>query len=193
LAGRKEDYQGKRRDISCYGDRGGYQWKPLLPPKPESIGAITPRVAGEKGLSPHVLPVSKDLVKHLQKAEEDNTITILVVDPWSVKVESYNQLMRDYDRYRLDNCAVIIVWNGADPETAERREELKEALDDVFERNLRVVDEVFRDSVQTEEELLTDLAAVIEKIRERLADRSKPARAVPHNGGESFPNINGAS
>lgn len=193
FAGRGKDYRGKRRDISCYGDRGGYQWKPLLPPKEATIGAITPQVAGEQNLTSSVLPISSELVQHLRKAEEDNTIAILVVDPWSVKVQSYNRLMRDYDQYRLDNCAVVVVWNADDPETIEQRDALRADLRDAFERNLRVKDEVFRDSVENESQLLTDLGEVIVKVRDRLRDKSKPARPVPRNGGESFPNINGAS
>lgn len=193
LAGRDKDYKDVRKYISCYGDKGGYQWKPHLPPKSESIGAITPRVAGEKGLTPQVLPLSKELVKHLRKAEEDNTIALLIVDAWSVRVKSYKQLMLDYDQYRLDNCGVIIVWNVADGETPGERAKLEDELREAFKRNLRAVDEVFRDSIQTAAELQTELSAVIEKVRERLRDKSKPARPVPPNGGESFPNLNAAA
>ncbi|MFL6333966.1 MAG: TIR-like protein FxsC [Pyrinomonadaceae bacterium] len=192
LAGRKADYQGVRRRVDCYGDRDGYQWQPHLPPRDASIGTITPGVAGEQGLTPAVLPLSQDLVKHLRKAEADNTVTVVVVDPWSVKVGSYRQLMRDYDEYRFDNCGVVIVWNDADEETKARRAELKDELREVFARNLRAVDEVFRDSVQTEEELREVLGAVIGKVRERLRERGKPARPVPSSV-ETFPNINGAT
>src|ERR1051325_1341866 len=193
FAGRGVDYRGKRTNVSCYGPAGGYQWKPLLPPKEETIGAITPVVAGKKGLTPAVLPLSKELVTHLQKAEDDNTIAILIVDPWSVKVESYMALMRDYDKYRFSNCAVIIVWNLLDDETVTKTAELKDGLTEAFSRNLLVADEAFRDSIQTEDELLTILGGTIDTIKGRLRTKAKPARSVPSNGGESFPNLNGTT
>jgi FxsC-like protein len=193
FAGRGIDYQGTRKDVSCYGNNGGYQWKPFLPPKNESIGALAPQIAGKRGLTSQVLPVSKELIDHLRKAEKDNTIAVLIVDPWSAKVESFNQLLCKYDEYRLQNCGVVIVWNLTDPEAAEKRDELKAALQQAFSRNLNVVDEVFRDTVLSEEELVINLGEVIDKVKTRLLEKSQPARPVPSNGGESFPNLNGTS
>jgi FxsC-like protein len=193
LAGRKADYLGVRKKVDCYGSKDGYQWQPHLPPKNSSIGTITPGAAGSWGLTPAVLPLSKDLVKNLRKAEAENTVTVLIVDPWSVRIGSYKRLMLDYDEYRFDNCGVIIVWNDDDEETAASRAQLKAELAQAFERNLRTIDEVFRDSVQNEEELRDVLGVVIGKVQERLRERAKPARPVPSGGREPFPNINGAT
>lgn len=197
FAGRQADYEGIRTCVECYGQRDGREWQPHLPPVDKRVGAITPTVAGEKNLVPEVLPLSKNLIKNLRQAEETNTIAVLIVDPWSVKVESYRELMSDYDENRFFNCGVIIIWNANDKETKHNEEKLRAEIDTAFKYNLDASDIFFRDSVQTEDEFRTELSVLIEKVRDRLMKRGKPVRPVPNNGGnggtggDQFPTISG--
>ena len=191
FAGRQADYEGVRMRRECYGQVDGREWQPHLPPVDKKVGIITPNVAHEKNILTDVLPLSQDLIENLRKAEATNTIAVLIVDPWSVKFESYRELMSDYDENRFFNCGVIVVWNTNDDETMENRSELKEQIEATFHRNLEACDIFFRDSVETEDELRNELSAVIEKVRERLMKRGKPVRPIPSTGAELFPTISG--
>jgi len=189
FAGRQTDYEGIREKRECYGHVDGREWQPHLPPVDKRVGVIVQKVVAEKDILTEVLPLSQDLIENLRKAEETNTIAVLIVDPWSVKFESYRELMSDYDENRFFNCGVIIVWNANDDETMQNRSELKEQIEATFHRNLEASDIFFRDSVQTEDEFRDELSAVIEKVRERLMKRAKPVRPIPSNSDELFPTI----
>jgi FxsC-like protein len=189
FAGRQADYEGIRNTRECYGLLDGREWQPHLPPVDKKVGIITPTVAHEKNILTDVLPLTKDLIKNLRKAEETNTIAVLIVDPWSVRFESYRELMSDYDEYSFYNCGVIIVWNDNDEETKQNKEALQAEIRETFERNLDNI--FFRDSVKTEDEFRNELSAIIEKVRERLMNRAKPVRPIPSTGAELFPTISG--
>ncbi|HEX6184923.1 MAG TPA: FxsC protein, partial [Pyrinomonadaceae bacterium] len=191
LAGRASDYSPVRKYRDCYGE-DGFEWQPHLPPeKDKIIGVLTAKAAAARGLMAQVLSPSLNLIEHLRKAEDTNTVTVLVIDPWSVRVGKFNELMRSYDRERFDNCEVIIVWNDADGETPAQSAALKKELVEALGRNFRTVREVDRASVQSEKKFRQKLSAIIGAVQGRLKDKARAARRLPSNGGESFFNING--
>jgi FxsC-like protein len=194
LAGCQADYEGVRSKRECYGQMDGREWKPHLPPVEKKVSNIAQLVALEKDLTPDVLPLSQDLIANLRNAEETNTIAVLLVDPWSVKFEPYRKLMSYYDKNRFFSCGVIIVWNDNDDETMENHRDLRENIEETFRRNLGESGIFFRDSVRTEDEFRAELSALIDRVRERLMKRGKPARPTPGggaSGGDFFPTISG--
>jgi FxsC-like protein len=191
VAGRASDYHGIRQTVDGYGKSGGYDWRPYYPPINTQIGAIVANVVGGKKITPMIRPLTDQLITDLQKAEDENTIVIIVVDPWSIQLPTYQGPMSAYDRTRLENCGVIIIWNEKDTETAQKKEVLREQITKTFSRNLISKDIFFQDSVSSEDELREKLCAAIDEVQKRIVDRGKLLRRVDAARSGSTPKLQG--
>jgi FxsC-like protein len=186
VAGAEADYQNVHPKPQGYGSTGG-EWQPYFPGE-SLIGAIASNVASGKNLSPQPLTVTDKLVSHLQDAEDNNTMAVIIVDPWSIAIKSFETAMRDLDRARLTNCGVIVVWNEKDAETQKRATWLDGMLKKTFSRIWVSKDVYFQHSVPTEEKLREALDAAIEEVRRRISDRGRLLRGEAV-GGDDFPKL----
>ena len=189
VAGRDQSYAGIRTRVDCYGDQGGALWKPYLPPDTGSeVGIIAQKIVASRNMLRETLPVSKRLVEHLRQAEKTNTIVLLIVDPWSLKLGDFQMPLNALDEQLLFNCGVVIIWNEQDAETAQEQVDLRQRIEDTFARYSVSQDIFFRPSVKSEAELEAELAAAIESVSKKIMKRAKPLRPVDTTGG-SFPKL----
>src|SRR5207237_1065750 len=98
IAGKNTDFTEIKKEIECYG-RGGKDWRPYFPPTDERVGVITQGVTYNKKLLNETLPVDEKIVNRIRKLEENNTIAILIIDPWSLQVKTYKEFIKDFDNY----------------------------------------------------------------------------------------------
>jgi FxsC-like protein len=185
FAGAEADYAQVRQQLKCYGTSGS-EWQPYFPGE-SLIGAVASNVASGRNLSPQPLAVTQQLVSHLQDAEDNNTMAVIIVDPWSIYLKSFEAAMKDLDRARLTNCGVIIVWNGQDPETQQKAKALEALLKRTFSRIWTSKDVYFQHSVPNEDELRKALGSAIDEVRRRISDRGRLLRGEAAD--EAFPTL----
>lgn len=189
VVGRAVDLQNIRDAVDYYGLLGGREWRPYLPISDAKVGLLVQSVATSKRLLNETLPISEQFINHLREAEATNTIVIIVVDPWSIQVESYQSPMDSYDKNRLENCGVLVVWNDNDNETVQHREVLESTVERIFYRHISSKDSYFRGSVRSEEMLISELNSAIDELQGRIIKRARLLRSVKSSG-KTLPRIN---
>ncbi len=189
-AGGKADYNNIRQQQSqiFYGN-SGLEWQPYYPTDPNIIHYIAATVATTKGLAPIPLAVSNSLIDQLEEAEDNNTIAVIIIDPWSIKLPAFEQPLKQFDRTRLSNCGVIIVWNENDQETKTARTALETLLQKTFSRNYISKDILFQPSISSETELRTKLGEAIEEVRKKIEERGKYLRGESGAANDPFPKL----
>jgi FxsC-like protein len=187
VAGRETDYVHIRTQRTGYGKQGGFDWQPYLPAD-KTIGTIAAGVAATKSFQPETLLISQKLIEHLREAEDNNTAVLLLVDPWTMKLESYTKPLCEFDKNRLDRCMMLVVWNKNDAETNQQAGVLRAELQKTFFRSLDSKD-IFRDSISSEEELQAELGAALDMMRKKIMHNPHPKRPVEAASAQ-FPKLN---
>ncbi len=108
---------GIRKELQYYGVEGGLDWRPFLPDNPDEIAILAQEVAAKERIRYESIPINDTLIDKLREAERNRDLVIIVIDPWTLRLEPYQAILREFDKYRSLNCAILIVWNGSDNET----------------------------------------------------------------------------
>src|SRR5262249_18377229 len=88
------------------------------------------------------------------------------VDPWSLCLQDYCNWMKTYDRHNFRNCAVMVPWNDADPDTPAVRAELQKKLDEAFEFRMNSKSKVyFRYPIRNVKDFRTKLKITLAQLR----------------------------
>jgi FxsC-like protein len=190
VAGQGSEYACVKDRVDCY-DPDVRGWKPYLPATDEPVGLTTLRVALAERLYYEDAPAGPDLLQRLDEAEEKNIIVILIVDPWSVRIETYRRLMSDYDRRNFVNCGVLIPWNEQDDETQSGGDKLLDAIEKVFSRNLVFDNPYIREPIPSSEELQKKLTAAIHEVRKRIMQRGRVLRKIKSGSARPLPTVEG--
>jgi FxsC-like protein len=185
VAGCNEELASIRKQTDCYGAEGGRDWRPYYPVKKESIGILSQQVASTESLFYETLAVSDDLIDRIRKAEETNTIVLLLVDPWSIRLRRYESCLRTLDQNAFLNCSLLIPWNESDEETRGRRDELRSTMERTLVRSFIVNNIYVRDSVRSHEELKQEIAGAIGEVRRRMMQLARVFKRI--DGAESSP------
>ena len=118
LAGSSDQVRAIRGDgIEAYGDEG-HAWRPYYPDG-DAVGPLAQGVAASQGLTSYPLDVTDDLIEQLKR--RDRQVIVILVDPWTLRISRFEEIMRAYDVCHLLNCAVLIPWNLSDHATAAGR------------------------------------------------------------------------
>ena len=160
VAGNRDELAELRTELGPYGAGRGGEWRPY-DSEGEDVRTIAERAAGLQKLDSEVLPLTPDLVELLHKAEDKRRITALVVDPWSVQLQSYRELMRKFDDAQdLRASAVLVPWNEGDSETAVMSKQLEATLHDVFNNFIYNRPYYFRNRIPDADALTHELSIV---------------------------------
>jgi hypothetical protein len=100
--------------------------------------------------------------------------------------------MRVYDQAMLANCAVLIPWNDADPETAQQKQALKDAVESTFPRKTQLQHPHHHwESIRSELDLREKLERVLTEVRmavlriaqaQRKVDNQELVKAAEQHG-----------
>jgi FxsC-like protein len=124
------------------------------------------------------------LAEHLEKARQDQTILVLLVDPWALHLPAYSECAAVYDERDLWNGSVLIPWNEDDAETQNRASDLQDLIDKVFENKATATLRIgktwaYRGTVSSASQLAAELRRVLTHIRSVIINKAeKPRRAV---------------
>lgn len=113
-----------RKSLNFYAETGGPSWRPFNEP----AGVLGQLAASRLNLHYRELPFDDAFKSHLESAAARREIVLIVVDIWTLLLDTYADRMRHYDALALPNCGMVVPWNDDDAETLERREFLTEAL-----------------------------------------------------------------
>jgi hypothetical protein len=75
------------------------------------VGEVSMSATADQKMFIYELNPDRDLVHRIRKAEQDGQVVILLVDPWSICIKTYREVMEEYDKSNFENCAVLVAWN----------------------------------------------------------------------------------
>lgn len=193
IAGSAEELQRVRTDVAAYGD-SNTEWMPCYPHHDDRIAPLIQGVAAEEGLMSHVVEQNnlsgdrQDLRGKLDQAKENRNIVLLVADNWSLLVDVYADIVREYDTYGHYNATAVVPWSRNDPEIAKRERDLINVLERTFENTRARAEETLRIWISDPDELREMIRIRLVAIRNRILSRSE-GRAVQGLGRGSLPQM----
>lgn len=160
-----------------YGPSSEVEWRPYAPNEPEPIGLIAQAVATEKRLITNWMPVGPGLIQLLEQAETDNSVAVMIVDPWVVRHLDYRAILQQFDKFQFRNCVVLIPWNKLDPTMQAERDSLLADLRNVLSRNFEGRKETyFRPQIEDHASLRGAISGALSDLESLLAPYRQPAR-----------------
>lgn len=189
VAGGRSEVKAVRENVNGYGEQGGREWQPYYPEVPKSIGVLSQGIATMEDLQYETCQVGEGLIERIRKAEEANSIVVIVVDPWSVRVKSYRGYMLDFDKTDFLNCGVLVPWNDKDDETSKSLRSLRVEVRGTFARKF-ILNTYIKDSIHSMEELGREISASINEVRRRLLLKAEVQRPVD-SAAKAMPSLSG--
>ena len=165
----QSELASERQFVSSYGS-DVHDWCPYLPMIETRVGLLVQQVALEQQLTAGFAEIAHNIVDRLQGARARNTLAVLLIDVWSLRLTSYRSFMNLFDRAeRFANVGVLVLWNLADAETNQRRESLSETLRFALP-NLMVIKDppAFHEQIANPDELIEKLRNTLQVLRLRI-------------------------
>jgi FxsC-like protein len=177
VAGRRDEIHPLGRNADNYGIEGELDWRPYWPESPEEVGLIAQSAATKEGFRYQPVPLDANLITFINEAETNNRIVIVIVDTWTLRVQKYKRCMQDYDRLNFANCAVLIVWNDRDSDTARERATLEYIVRQTFLYKARVKDpNSFIDNIGSLDSLTGSLGVMLQKVSAQIIETNNLRR-----------------
>ena len=176
VAGRESELIEVRTNVNAYGDEC-VDWRPYYPDFDKRVGPFVQNVASSEDFTSHCIHPASDLCEKLEQAKEKNNIVVVIVDAWTIRLQSYHDLMHEYDKTSFFNCAVLIPWNNQDDETEQKRDTLETALRITFENKTAAKDpKSFREEIVSFEQLDNELRDALIEIRRKILETGEVFR-----------------
>ena len=138
IVGRREELHELRASLDGYHESAGWFWRPYHPHADVTVGLLAQEIASRLKLRYLEMEMGQDLVGQIRKLEHANEVVVFVTDAWSVRVPRYAGPLQTFDQAMFANCAFLVAWNDADPETSARHLMLRQALHGVFPRKIQL-------------------------------------------------------
>ncbi|MFI1988313.1 TIR-like protein FxsC [Actinoplanes sp. NPDC020271] len=171
-----------RDERMFYGEQAG-DWSPYRPATDEALARFATRIAHGRELKAEVMEVG-ELADCIEQARRNNQIVVLLVDPWSTRMERHSRILRDYDQRDEQEAAVMIPWSRDDAETQAKSEELLESVRRTFPRNAaRPHTATYRPAVLSSDTFGEELQLVLTECRSRAIANGSLRRPTPDSAG----------
>jgi FxsC-like protein len=161
---------GDSRSQDPYEEEGKGDWKPYWPDE-EPIGSFAQHVISDKSMKfeSQSLAFSPDLADNIRRIENENSLVVLFVDSWTLKLSPYREILEKLDKKNYDNCGIIAPLNENDEESKKNKEELNELVQMVF-NGYRKYNNVwaralFEGGINSLEKLEHHLKAVVKELQ----------------------------
>ncbi|MFD7414000.1 FxsC protein, partial [Kitasatospora purpeofusca] len=109
-------------------------WAPYHPPRLPPLAVQAQQVITRAGYSTSVEEIAPGLGEMLDRARENNEVSILLVDPWVVDRERYRSALSEFDAQNHPCTGVILPDGTDDPPAGPARARLWEGVREVFAR-----------------------------------------------------------
>jgi FxsC-like protein len=197
IAGQQAELSTFRARFDTYGQRGGEDWRPYLPEDENEIGVMAQEVVSKERLyfRPQGTPITgDDLLASIERAERDNNIFVLIVDPWTLKIPRYVRLAETYDRRDSRHAVAIAPWNLEDRETQDQLTDLERLVGQAMRIKANSGDRLrFAMVTGSAAEFKADLRRIVAKLRMRLISTGTPQRLIPASRYPARPMLTGPS
>ena len=187
VAGRRDEMTAVRRNVDAYGDYGG-DWVPYRAAESMPAELYAQQCAAADGALCAALAADEHFTERLAEAKERNQLVIILVDAWTLRLEHYARLMREYDAHNFLNSVVLVIWDD-DAETAHNRAALEMAVHHTFPRKSLDDTPYFRNNVGSPDALRKELSVALSKVRRRLAEQAKVYRHADAAVGLTKPSL----
>lgn len=120
-AGSRDQMAALREDVTFYGDRP-QDWDPYRPAMAASLVERARSVATDHLFYAEVDDDVQDIVDVIDRASDENTLVVLLVDAWSVRLETCREALAEVSR-RSNNSAtaVVVPVSASDAESTRNR------------------------------------------------------------------------
>lgn len=180
VSGTRSEIQRSRiREIlDAYGSNR-HEWNPYFSTSDQdSIWKIANQIASDKNLFPEKLEMGESFSAELKKAKEENSLVVLLIDTWTLKLDEIVQKMEEYDERTLLNCAALVIWDQSD-ETRVHADALETLLARVFDDNFaRNHPRFFKPNVLTRDTLINELGDTLQALKLNVINRGQPKRFI---------------
>ncbi|GAA2243064.1 hypothetical protein GCM10010368_04870 [Streptomyces roseiscleroticus] len=166
-----------RKDTSCYGDQAD-DWAPYKPDAPDPVVGYAIDVAREMNLLPYPRPFDDEVLELLDTAEAENQLAIIILDPWTTKMESRRKALRDYDRTLSVNVGVVVPRSVADDESRVNAELLHAEVVTLLNRHTKFQMPTFRHSLETVASFKDGVRQVLVELSRLVFSEFTPARGL---------------
>jgi FxsC-like protein len=122
-----------RTNTANYGRRG-YYWQPYHPSVSVPVGQIASSAVTGYEYKPGDPDLAQRLLQEIQEADDEGEIAVIIVDPWTLRIRAYRDLMTQLDRQYTPKSCVIVPWNPDDEETQQNKNRLHAAVLLSFQR-----------------------------------------------------------
>lgn len=189
IAGHSDEMQTVRNDVGAYGKKGGGDWKPYFPECDDEIYKISMKIVRRETSFEfnYLRDLSNDVLLEEIKDCKTKNVVVLLIDPWTLKLQHYAEVMGKYDQ-DIGNSAVLILFNAKNEETCNHLSILKDVVKTKFPSKISdKSSDMFRDHITSLEELESELSVALHKIRIKIIQTSPSVRKVPGEGYSSLP------
>lgn len=177
VAGARSDLEAKRRNCLGYGSTA-LEWCPYHPDEAMPAGIMASSVALERQIYPKSLVADPTLGERVKSASQKNRPVVLLVDTWTLHVEPYFELMREFEQTNYVNTAVVVICNARDDETTESKEILDEIVRATFFYRAESTGSGTLAHAGSPEEFRRELGRSIEGVLRRMREYAEVPRAV---------------
>lgn len=162
---------------AAYGEAFGRDWVAFTSHE-VPVGPLCSGIVSNEGLWPVDLEISPNVIGEIREAEEANAIVLLIVDPYSARLERLRSFLESYDEGNFVNTGVLVLWG--DGATARDEDALRQNVKRLLSRTV-VMNGHISDSVRGPDQLRAELLAAVHEIRRRMAARGDFSQNI---GGE---------
>jgi FxsC-like protein len=169
VVGHADEIKQVRRNVGAYSNKKDewWRWKPFE----RAVTYIAQEITAKKDISYEILSVTKNnLIQRLEEAKKFNKIVIIIVDPWSLQLNKYLEIMEEYDKHDFFNCDVLFVCNSNDQElTKDKQSELRGELKNILFTKTRKIPEFFlKREVNSFDKFRRKLSFVLRKVKQDI-------------------------
>lgn len=178
VAGNQTELQrAQRSELKFYGPQGGADWQPYLDTYKgnaralaiEAVEAIKDMHYEEVVLSP-----GTKIVEQIQQAESQSKIVVVMVDTWTLRLQSYHQMIAPLDNYSSVNCITLILWNDEDQEAGTYKTTLEAAVEGTFTTKYNLTDQnFFHTSITSSAAFKSELIRALVEAQSKIVNTAK--------------------
>lgn len=190
IAGARQELTGLRAYVNCYGKHEA-DWSPYMPHIDEPVGLLASRVANDENLLSEWVRLDENLIAQLDRAREERTMAVLIVDVWTIQLPRYRALMKELDSRNYLNVAILIPSNPDDPEH-DRLARADGYLENLFVSRMVSPDkDQFAYGIASPAELERELARKLQIAKTRIEKQMTIARRAHGDGPSRLPLLSG--